>query len=198
MRRVGLTGGIASGKSTVACLLRERHAIPVLDADQVARELVLPGGPVIAAIAARFGRGVLTADGTLDRAALGAIVTADPESRRALDALTHPAIFARIEQWLTTQAARGAPVAVVEASLLVETGQIGRFDLLVVVSSPPETQIARLMASRGMAEPQARAWLAAQAPSHAKEAAADLLIHNDGDLAALARAVTEVLPRIRG
>ncbi|MFH1466450.1 MAG: dephospho-CoA kinase [Pseudomonadota bacterium] len=198
MRRVGLTGGIASGKSTVAHLLRERHGIPVLDADQVARDVAQPGSPVLAAIAARFGRRSLAADGSLDRAALGAMVTADPEARAALDALTHPAIYAHIEGWLEKRRSQGDPVAVVEASLLVETGQVGRFDMLVVVTCAPETQIARLVAHRGMTEAQARSWLSAQAPLATKELAAGLLIRNDGDRAALEDAVVAALPRILG
>jgi dephospho-CoA kinase len=198
MRRVGLTGGIASGKSTVARLLRERHGLPVLDADQVARTVVLPGEPVLDAIAACFGAGVIAADGSLDRAALGALVTSDPQARHALDALTHPAIFARIEAWFEGLRARGHAVAVVEASLLVETDQVGRFDLLVVVTCAPATQIARLVATRGMTSPQAQAWLASQAPMGIKERAADLLIRNDGDLAALEREVAEAVPRLLG
>jgi dephospho-CoA kinase len=198
VRRVGLTGGIASGKSTVARLLRERQGLPVLDADQVARAVVAPASPVLDAIVAHFGRGVLAPDGSLDRAALGAIVIADPRARRTLDGLTHPAIWARIECWLAEQATLGAPAAVVEASLLVETSQIGRFDLLVVVTCTPATQITRLMSARGMTEPQARAWLAAQAPGSAKERTADMLLHNDGDLVALERAVAKIVPLLIG
>lgn len=198
MRRVGLTGGIASGKSTVAHLLRERHGIPVLDADQVARAVVQPGNPLLDAIAARFSLAVLNADGALDRAALGALVRADPAARGDLDALTHPVIYQRIENWLAERAAAGAAAAVVEAALLVETGQAGRFDLVVVVSCAPEMQVARLVALRGMSEAQAMSWLAAQAPLAAKEQAAGLLIRNDGDLADLDRAVTAVLPTLLG
>jgi dephospho-CoA kinase len=198
MRSVGLTGNIASGKSTVARLLRERHGLPVIDADQVARRVVAPGSPGLQAIQDRFGPRIIQGDGSLDREALGAIIRDDPQARLALEAITHPAIYARIESWLERQRQGGAAAAVVEASLLVETGQQDRYDMLLVVSCSPQTQIRRLVQARGMEEEVARAWLRTQLPAAHKEALADLVIHNDGSPAQLERAVAEAVPTILG
>lgn len=196
MRTVGLTGNIASGKSTVARWLRDDHGLPVIDADEVARAVVEPGSSVLAAIVQRFGPRALGADGRLDRPALGAIIRSDPQARSDLEALTHPAITAHIQGWLAEQADTGAPAAVVEASLLVETGQERRYDLLLVVTCGPETQVQRLMATRDMDEPTARAWLRTQLPAARKEALADVVIHNDGTPDQLRAAVRAALPRI--
>jgi dephospho-CoA kinase len=198
MLSVGLTGNIASGKSTVARLLRQRHGIPCIDADDVARRVVEPGSSALEAIRARFGAGVIRGDGTLDREALGALIRGDARARAELEAITHPAIYAHIEAWLAAQAAAGEPAAVVEASLLVETGQQGRYDLLVVVSCSPAAQVQRLMATRGMPEATARAWLGTQLPAARKEALADLVIRNDGSPAELERAVAAALPLLVG
>lgn len=186
MRTVGLTGGIACGKSTVARLLRAR-GVPVLDLDAVARDVVAPGTPGLAEIAARWP-GVVR-EGQLDRKALGAVVVGDTEARRALEAITHPRIWARMEDWLAEQAAAGAPVAVVEAALMVETGSYRRYDRLVVVSASPETQLARLRAREAIDAELAARWIAAQLPLAEKERVADLVIHNDGTEAELASAV---------
>ena len=133
MITVGLTGGIASGKSSAARLLRA-WGVPVVDADQVARDVVAPGEPALAGIVARFGAHILQPDGSLDRAALRGIVTADAAERRALEQITHPRIAAAISDWLWDRAAEGEPVAVVEAALMVETGSFRRYDLLLVVA----------------------------------------------------------------
>lgn len=198
MIRVGLTGNIASGKSTVARLLHTRHGLPRIDADEVARAVVRPGSAALGAIRARFGDGVINEQGELDRPALGAIIRHDPQARLELEAITHPAIYARIESWLERQRQGGAAAAVVEASLLVETGQQDRYDMLLVVSCSPQTQIRRLVQARGMEEEVARAWLRTQLPAAHKEALADLVIHNDGSPAQLEQAVAEAVPTILG
>jgi dephospho-CoA kinase len=189
MRTIGLTGGIACGKSTVAALLRDR-GVPVLDADQVARAVVAPGSPGLAAVLARFGPAIQAADGSLDRKALGALVFQDEDARRDLEGITHPLIFAAMQAWRADQAAQGAPVAVVEAALMVETGSHRRYDALLVVAASPPVQEARLMAREGMDAATARRWIASQAPLAEKLALADAVIWNDGDTAAL-HAATE-------
>jgi dephospho-CoA kinase len=196
MISIGLTGNIASGKSTVARLLRDRHGLPVIDADQVARQVVEPGSPCLEAIRRRFGPGVIQPEGTVDRHALGAVIRSDERARLDLEAITHPAIYDHIEAWLEHQARAGAAAAVVEASLLVETDQQGRYDRLLVVSCSPASQVRRLMVHRGMTEEVARAWLGTQLPAAHKEAMADWVIHNDGDHADLERAVADALPRL--
>jgi dephospho-CoA kinase len=198
MRRVGLTGNIAAGKSAVARLLAGRHGLPVIDTDQVAREVVARGSPVLAALVSRFGAAILAPDGSLDRATLARRVLADADARADLEALTHPAIWARVEAWLAEREHAAARAAVVEATLIVETAQQARFDTLVVVTCAAEAQVARLVADRGMSAEGAGAWLAAQLPASVKERAADVVIRNDGDLADLERAVAAALPRILG
>lgn len=186
MITIGLTGGIGCGKSTVAGLLRER-GVPVLDLDQVAREVVAPGQPALAEIGARWP--AVVKDGVLDRKALGALVVADPAARRELEAMTHARIWARMEDWLREQAAAGAPVAVVEAALMVETGSWRRYDKLLVVSASPETQVARLSSREGIDEDAARRWLAAQLPLAEKERVACAVVRNDGSRDALVAAL---------
>lgn len=194
---VGLTGGIASGKSAVARMLRER-GVPVIDADQVSRRVVEPGEPALDAIVARFGEEVLLPDGRLDRAALGRIVFADPEARRALEAITHPAIRAEVARWLQAQAEAGAAAAVVEAALLVEGGGYRLYPELIVVTCDPRTQLARLLARDELDEAAARQRLAAQLPSAEKARHATEHIVNDGSLADLERAVEAAWARILG
>lgn len=184
--RIALTGGIASGKSAVADLLAERGAI-IIDADVLAREVVEPGTPGLDAIETRFGAGVLTPDGTLDRAALGRIVFADPDARADLESITHPAIRERAE-WLRAAAPSGAVVIDV-IPLLVEAGLAGRFDTVVVVDTDEETQLARLRARNGLSREDALARLDAQASRGRRLAAADLVVENTGDLDALRRRV---------
>lgn len=195
MRTIGLTGGIACGKSTVAALLREK-GVPVLDLDQVAREVVAPGEPALVEIAARWPAVVV--DGRLDRKALGAVIVADPEAKRALEAITHPRIWARAEAWLAARAAEGARFAVVEAALMVETGSWRRYDAVLVVSCSPGTQRARLATREGYDAATADRWLAAQMPLAEKEKVASAVIRNETDRAALKgetdrawRAITE-------
>ena len=188
MKTIGLTGGIACGKSTVAALLRAR-GVPVIDADQVSRDVVAPPSPALAEIAARFGPGVLSADGTLNRRALGARIVGDTEARRALEAILHPRIRAGIDEGLARLAAMGHPVAVVEAALMVETGSYRLYDALMVVAASPDVQVQRLMAREGIDETAARAWLAAQLPVADKVRLADAVVMNDDGPDALADAL---------
>lgn len=185
MKTIGLTGGIACGKSTVAGMLRAA-GVPVLDLDQVAREVVAPGEPALAEIAARWPQVVV--DGQLDRKALGAVIVADADARRALEGITHPRIWARMEAWLAARAGEGASAAVVEAALMVETGSYRRYDALLVVTCAPEVQRARLAAREGYDAATVERWLAAQMPLADKVALADAVIVNDGSAAALAAA----------
>jgi dephospho-CoA kinase len=182
---VALTGGIASGKSTVARRL-ERLGAVVVDADQVARDVVEPGTPALARIAEVFGPGVITADGRLDRAALGAIVFGDDEARRTLNAITHPAVGER-SRALFAAAEQADPDAVVvyDVPLLVDehgNGRADEFEHVVVVTADEETRARRLMQLRGMDEDEARRRIASQAPESARLAIADEVIDANGTL----------------
>jgi dephospho-CoA kinase len=180
---VGLTGGIGSGKSTVARMLEERGAV-VFDADLLAREAVEPGTPGHAAVIERFGADVLAPGGELDREALASIVFADPAARRDLEQIVHPEVrrlFAEgSEAYHDTDR-----IVVFSAPLLVESGMHTAFEILVVVSATVATQIQRLMRQRGMSEPAIRARIDAQAPLEDKAAVADFLVDNEGTLAEL-------------
>jgi len=183
--RIGLTGGIGSGKSTVARLLAERGAA-VVDADLLAREVVAPGTPGLAAVVEVFGEGVLTTDGALDRPALAAVVFDDAEARARLDGIVHPLVRARAAESIA--ALPDDAVVVQDIPLLVETGQAGSFDLVLVVEAAPEARIARLVA-RGLAEADARARIAAQATDDQRRAVADVVLDNSGTPEALAQQV---------
>ncbi len=178
---IGLTGGIASGKSAVAALLRERGAA-IVDADVVARQVVEPGQPALDEIRARFGDEVLDGDGRLDRKRLGERVFADPAARAALNAITHPRIAAASQAEIARHGARGAHVVFYEAALLIENGLHRGLDATIVVAAPPETQLVRLRARDGLDEAAARARLAAQLPLADKVAVATWVIDNGGDL----------------
>lgn len=192
-RRVGLTGGIASGKSAVAELLRARGAV-VVDADVLAREVVEPGTPGLGAIVGRFGPGVLLPDGTLDRPALGEIVFADAAARAALNAIVHPAVRVRAAE---IEAAAGEGAVVVHViPLLVETGQADRFDTVVVVDADEATQVRRLRARNDLTEEQAHARLAAQASRAERLAVADVVIDNTGAPTALVPQVEALWARL--
>ena len=184
--RIGLTGGIASGKSTVAELLAGHGAV-VIDADRLAREVVEPGTEGLAAVEARFGREVLRADGSLDRAALGRLVFADAAARRDLEAIVHPAVRARAAELVA--AVPPDSVVVMMIPLLVETGQADAFDLVVVVDVEPEVQLTRLHARDGLEETEALARVRAQADRATRLAAADVVIPNNGEPAELAAEV---------
>lgn len=186
MKVIGLTGGVATGKSTVAGLLRAR-GVPVLDADEAARAVVEPGQPALQQIVEAFGEGILLADGRLDRAALRRRIVADTGARQTLNRITHPAIAAHLAHALRELAAEGHAIAVVEAALMVETGSYRQYDALLVVTCDPETQLARLLARDDTSVEDARRLVAAQMPLAEKEAVADVLIRNDADTEALAR-----------
>jgi dephospho-CoA kinase len=188
MLLVGLTGGIGSGKSTVSAMLAERGA-EVIDADHIAREVVMPGTPAWCKIRDHFGPGVLFPDGHIDRQALADMVFGDPAKLALLNQITHPDIFQRIADRL--EAAHGRDVIVVlDAALLIETGLAGRVDVLVVTHSPKEVQVERL-AAKGMDASRARARIAAQMSPAERLARADLVIDNSGSLEDLARQVDE-------
>ena len=194
LRFVGLTGGIGSGKSTVAGMLRAR-GVPVVDADELAREVVAPGQPALAEIAAAWPDAI-AAGGALDRKRLAARVFSDPAARARLEAITHPRI-----QDLALARARdlegaGHRLAFYEASLLVETGRYGDFDGVLVVAVDPEHQIARAMARDGLSRADAEARLAAQLPLADKRALADWVVDNSGDLAATRSQVDDVLAEL--
>jgi dephospho-CoA kinase len=194
--RVGLTGGIASGKSTVSRMLASLGA-EIVDADAIAHRAIDPGTPAHAAIVARFGRGVVADDGTIDRRKLGALVFADEAERHALDAIVHPAVRAEAQRRFEDAAARGCPVAVLDAALLVESGFHRELDFLVVVRCAPGTQLARLV-ERGLGEDEARARIAAQAPLEAKLAHADAVIDTDGTLDDTRRQVEALWEKLAG
>ena len=179
MYLIGLTGGIASGKSLVSSRLAELGA-RIVDADLLAREVVEPGTPGLAAIAERFGPGVIASDGSLDRPALGAIIFSDPEAREALNGITHPAVWRRARELF--EAAGEHDVVVYDVPLLVE-GSKGRqldFDLIVVVDAALETRLHRLMELRGLTHDEAQHRLNSQATDAERLAIADVVIDNNG------------------
>jgi dephospho-CoA kinase len=178
MVRVGLTGGIASGKSLVAAELAARGAT-IIDADVLAREVVEPGTPALAAIIDRFGADVVQ-DGQLDRARLAQIVFADPLARRDLERIVHPAVQARAAE--LERAAGDAAVVVHVIPLLVETGQQENFDLVVTVDADHETQVQRLMARNGFTRAEAEARIAAQASREERTLVADVVLDNTGSV----------------
>ncbi|MGV1038020.1 MAG: dephospho-CoA kinase, partial [Candidatus Nanopelagicales bacterium] len=190
--RVGLTGGIGSGKSTVAQWLAMRGAY-VIDADAIAREVVAPGTAGLAALTDAFGSGVIQADGSLDRAGLAAVAFADAKSRQRLDAITHPLIRERTLQ-LYAAAPDGA-VIVHDVALLTELTMAAAYDLVVVVDCPDDVRVSRLL-GRGLTEQDARARMAAQATREQRLAIADEVIDNSGSLAELEEQVDRVWDRI--
>jgi dephospho-CoA kinase len=196
LRLFGLTGGLASGKSTVATRLRAL-GVPVIDADQLAREVVAPGTPGLAAVAAAFGPSVLLPDGSLDRPHVADLVFSDPALRRRLNAIVHPLIGAASAARVAELAAQGQALACYEAALLVENGLVEAFRPLVVVAVPEDVQATRAMARDHTTEAQARARIAAQLPLATKVAAADYVIDNGGTREETERRTDEVLAAIR-
>jgi dephospho-CoA kinase len=193
MLRVGLTGGIGSGKSTVSRLLAERGAV-VIDSDELAREVVEPGTPGLAAVVDEFGDQVLTADGRLDRERLGTLVFADADARARLNAIVHPLVRAASAERLA-----GVPddaVVVHDVPLLVEAGLAGGFDLVVVVSVCPAVQLDRLVRLRGMTPEAAQARMAAQASPEERLAVADVVLTNDGTRDELVAQVAALWDRV--
>jgi dephospho-CoA kinase len=177
--RVGLTGGIGSGKSEVSRRLAARGAV-VVDADKIAREVVEPGTPGLAEIVEAFGEGVLRPDGTLDRERLGAIVFADAEKLKVLNGIVHPKVGERSEQ-LQREAPDDA-IVVYDVPLLAENNLAARYDVVIVVDTPDEVRLERLLRLRGMREADARARIAAQASREERLRIADIVIGNEGSL----------------
>ncbi|CAM5275220.1 Dephospho-CoA kinase OS=Streptomyces tendae OX=1932 GN=coaE PE=3 SV=1 [Streptomyces tendae] len=189
MLKVGLTGGIGAGKSEVSRLLVEHGAV-LIDADRIAREVVAPGTPGLAAVVEAFGEGVLARDGSLDRPKLGSIVFADPERLAVLNGIVHPLVGER-SRALEEAAAEDA-VVVHDVPLLTENGLAPLYDLVVVVDADPGTQLDRLVRLRGMTEQDARARMAAQATREQRREIADVVVDNDVPLEELRRRVAEV------
>lgn len=181
MLKVGLTGNIAAGKSSVAEVWRTLGAT-VIDADELARRAVEPGTPAHAAIADAWGPAVLAPDGTLDRAALRRIVFADPAARERLESIVHPAVAAFRDRAYAEAGARGDRIAIADIPLLFEVGMADDFDVVVLVDAPEETRLMRLVGDRGLAADEARAMIDAQMPAALKRARADLVIENTGTL----------------
>ncbi|MER6569498.1 dephospho-CoA kinase [Streptomyces sp. NPDC001093] len=189
MLKVGLTGGIGAGKSEVSRLLVEQGAV-LIDADRIAREVVAPGTPGLAAVVEAFGEDVLTADGSLDRPRLGSIVFADPDRLAVLNSIVHPLVGVRSRE--LEEAAAADAVVVHDVPLLTENGLAPLYDLVIVVDASPETQLDRLVRLRGMTEEDARARMAAQATREQRRQIADIVIDNDVPLEALHKRVAEV------
>ena len=192
---IGLTGSIASGKSTVAGMLRALGAT-VVDADTLARQAVAPGTPALAAIRDRWGPGVLAPDGSLDRAALRRIVFADPGERSALEAVVHPEVERRRQVEVAAARAAGAPLIVCDIPLLFEKEMAHRFDLVVFVDASDDVRLQRLVRHRRLPAAEAGAMLAAQMPNAEKRRRADVVVPNDGDLESLRSAVVALWPRL--
>lgn len=193
--RVGLTGGIASGKSTVSAILAELGAV-VIDADLLAREVVARGTPGLAAVAEEFGPEVLTPDGDLDRAAMGALVFADPDARRRLEAIVHPLVHRRSAE-LEADAPEHA-VVVHDIPLLAEVGRAGSFDAVVVVDAPAELQVQRMVEDRSWTREEAESRIAAQATREQRLAIATHVVDNTGSLDDLRRQVAAIYDELAG
>ncbi len=196
MISIGLTGNVASGKSTVARTWAEA-GVPVLSADALARQVVEPGSDGLAEVVARFGVEVLLPDGTLDRDELRRRVFTDEEARRELEGILHPRIAELRWSWLSRQGAAGAPVVAYEIPLLFETGQQGEFDVIVLVHAPAEARKRRLVEDRGIDEQEAERMIEAQMPSYEKRALSHFVIENEGTVTELEAAARETLDRIR-
>jgi dephospho-CoA kinase len=195
MLRVGLTGGIGCGKSTVAAALREL-GVPVFDADAFVHEMLKAGQPAYAEIVREFGNDILSRDGQIDRSVLGAIVFADRACLARLNQITHPRVMEAVVQWFDSHDRPGGPrVAVVEAALLVEAGYRESLDRLIAVSCPPDQQLARLLA-RGLTEGQALERIDAQMPVAQKAALADYVIDTAGTIANTERQVRELVNQL--
>jgi dephospho-CoA kinase len=195
---VGLTGGIATGKSTVSNMLRGLGA-EIIDADQLARQVVEPGEPAWREIVEKFGRDVLNPDGTLDRKKLGAIVFANPEQRKRLEAITHPAIRARVKARVDELAARGfAGIVFYDAAILIEALGHQDMDRIVVVMTDEPTQVARLRGRDGADDAEGRRKIASQMPLAEKAKLADYVIDNSGDREATAEQVRRLFATLMG
>ena len=190
-RRIGLTGGIGSGKSTVLAMLHELGAAAI-DADAISRATTAPGGPAIPLIVQRFGADFITSDGAMDRARMREHAYADPQARRALEQIIHPLVSAESARQVQAAQAAGARCIVFDIPLLVESGRWrAQLERVLVVDCEPETQVARVVARSALAPEQVRAIIAAQAPRGLRLAAADLVICNEGLTLAALRNVVE-------
>ena len=193
--RVALTGGIATGKSYVRARLAS-HGLPTLDADTLARDAVAPGTPGLAAVAARFGSGVLLPDGGLDRRALGAIVFGDLQARTDLEAIVHPRVREATSAWLDRLADGGESVGIVDIPLLYETGRDRDFDRVIVTSCPRSQQVARVVERDGLTLAQAEARIDAQLPTDDKVRRADFVIDTGGTFGDTNRQVDRVIEKL--
>ncbi|MHA7986489.1 dephospho-CoA kinase [Rathayibacter sp. CAU 1779] len=196
---IALTGGIASGKSTASARLAEHGAV-IIDADRLAREVVEPGTKGLEAIRSRFGDDILTADGSLDRAALGAIVFRDSEALRDLNAITHPAVWEAVkDRRARAEAADPDAIVVYDVPLLVEASADRplRFDSVVVVEADRDERVRRLIHDRGMTEADAVSRIAAQADDEQRRAVADIILDNNGDRDGLIRQVDALWDQLR-
>ncbi|MBI5420150.1 MAG: dephospho-CoA kinase [Deltaproteobacteria bacterium] len=196
MRVFGLTGGIGTGKSTVARMFREER-LPVVDADRLAREITKPGRKAHEEIVRRFGKEILLPDGRIDRKKLGELVFSDPEKRAALEAVTHPLIAHGISAALAGLEGEGHRVAIVEAALIHEKGRTGRFEAVIAVRCDRALQIRRLMDRDGISETQALRRLSAQMDPDEKALASDYVIDNSGDLESTRAQVRNLAARLK-
>lgn len=196
MRVFGLTGGIGSGKSTVARLFREEK-IPVVDADRISREITSPGKPAYIDIVGRFGEEILLPDGRIDRKRLGAIIFADPGRRADLEAITHPRIALGIREAVSALASEGHPVAIVEAALIHEKGPQGMFEAVIGVRCGRGLQVLRLMSRDGITREQALRIVSSQMDPEEKARASDYVIDNSGDLAGTRAQVRALAEKLR-
>lgn len=195
MRRIGLTGGIATGKSHVRAVF-EALGVPTIDADVLARDAVAPGSAAFEAVKARFGPAVLDARGGLDRRKLGDVVFADAEARKELEKIIHPGVVEAIERWFSSLDAQNHPFAIADVPLLYEAGRDKDYDAVIVTACEPATQIRRVVARDGISEAEARQRIAAQLPLADKVARADYVIKTDGLVANTNAQVHEVYKRL--
>jgi len=196
MIHVGLTGNVASGKSVVGRVWAA-HGVPVLDSDTLAREAVEPGSPGLEAVRRAFGEGIVSADGTLDRARMGDIVFRDPEKRSLLEGILHPIIADLRRRWIAEREREGVRLAVTEIPLLFEAGLEREFDRVVFVDAAPSERLRRLVEERGIDEAAAGRIMASQGDPRAKRVRADHVLDNDGSLADLEKKALDLLARLR-
>ena len=195
MRRVGLTGGIATGTSHVRAVF-EALGVPTIDADVLAHQAVAPGSATFEAVKARFGPAVLDSAGGLDRRKRGSVVFADPQARKDLEAIIHPEVVAAIDRWFSSLDAQAHPFAIADVPLLYEASRERDYDVVIVTACELPTQIRRVMARDGISEAEARQRIAAQLPIEEKVRRADHVIRTDGLLASTNAQVHEVYRRL--
>lgn len=196
MRRVALTGGIATGKSYVRSQF-DALGVPTIDADVLAREAVAPGTPGLAAVVERFGTGVVDSNGSLDRRTLASLVFSDPNARRDLEAIVHPLVRLATERWFASLSHDERPLAIADIPLLYEVGRDRDFDAVIVAACAPGTQLSRLMARDSLTEAQARQRLDAQLPIGEKVQRADFVIRTDGTHEDTDRQVRDVYSKLQ-